>query len=325
MNGGTLAEQIDLVYPLYLDVPMMTSFAAAIQDGIAYDSDVTQRRDEQKNVSGEAEGRAGIPWMSIFSTFLTLDARGKIAGDKATGEGEEIRQIRRHTEASIFMRLRQKLIDDNRILQINTLNDFEQLRGAEQDYLVEVRGQIFRSPLSETLETVFRLLDVFGVDLSDKQSVRTQGRGKKNREQRQQSNAAANDLLEFDANTLQGFQLMKRIREDLTQSKVQDVVLHPATVDGLKVVVALSQESLSEGAFDNLLSGDFSVLGKVTRVVERDDEISLYQRTVFRNVESDALDEMFDSLRDSEFFRLSEHPFHIEAPALQLMPLAIYA
>lgn len=101
---------------------------------------------------------------------------------------------------------------------------------------------------------------------------------------------------------------MKRIRDDLAQSKVQDVVLHPATVDELNVVVALAQESLPEGAFDNLLSGDFTVLGKVTRVVEEDDEISLYQRTVFRNVDSDALDEMFDSLRDSEFFRMSEHP-----------------
>ncbi len=305
----------------------MTSFAAAIQDGIAYGSDVTQRRDQSKNISGEAEGRAGIPFMSIFSTLLTLDARGKIAGNRAAGEGEEVKLVRRHTEASIFMRLRQTLIDDNRILQINTLDDFEQLRGSEQDYLVEVRGQIFRSPLSETLETVFRFLEVFGVelDLTSDQSGRTQGSRKKNRGQGQQSSAAADNPLGLDESALQGFQLMKRIRDDLAQSKVQDVVLHPATVNALSVVIALAQESLPEGAFDNLLSGDFTVLGKVTRVVEGDDEISLYQRTVFRNIESGVLDDMFDKLRDVELFSLSEHPFHIKAPALQLMPLAIYA
>jgi hypothetical protein len=137
-----LAEQIDLVYPLYLDVPMMTSFAAAIQDGIAYGSDITQRKDQQRSVSREAEGRAGIPFMSIFSTLLSLDARGKITGDKAAGEGEEIKLVRRHTEASLFMRLRQTLMDDNRILQIKSIDDLEPLKGSEQAYLVEINGQI---------------------------------------------------------------------------------------------------------------------------------------------------------------------------------------
>jgi len=41
-----MPEQIDLVYPLYLDVPMMTSFVAALEDGIAYGSDVTRREDQ---------------------------------------------------------------------------------------------------------------------------------------------------------------------------------------------------------------------------------------------------------------------------------------
>jgi hypothetical protein len=122
-----LAEQIDLVYLLYLDVPMMTSFAAAIQDGIAYGSDITQRKDQQRSLSREAEGRAGIPFMSIFATLLSLDARGKITGDKAAGEGEEIKLVRRHTEASLFMRLRQTLMNDDRILQIKSLKDLEQL------------------------------------------------------------------------------------------------------------------------------------------------------------------------------------------------------
>jgi hypothetical protein len=82
---GYLAEQIDLAYPLYLDVPMMTNFVAAIEDGIAYDTDVTQRSDQSKNISGEGEGRAGTPFLSLFSALISLDARGKIAGNKAWG------------------------------------------------------------------------------------------------------------------------------------------------------------------------------------------------------------------------------------------------
>ncbi len=61
-----MPEQIDLAYPLYLDVPMMTSFVAALEDGIAYGSDVTQRGEQQRAVSGqEKRGRACSAWASF--------------------------------------------------------------------------------------------------------------------------------------------------------------------------------------------------------------------------------------------------------------------
>ena len=60
---------------------------------------------------------------------------------------------------------------------------------------------------------------------------------------------------------------MQRIREDLAKLKVVDAVMRPSSVDDLTVVMALALEFLPEGTFENLLSGDFSVLGKVTRVV----------------------------------------------------------
>ena len=36
------AAGIDLVHPLYLDVPMMVSFLATLQDGVAFTSDVAE-------------------------------------------------------------------------------------------------------------------------------------------------------------------------------------------------------------------------------------------------------------------------------------------
>lgn len=174
-----MAEQIDLVYPLYLDVPMMTSFLAAMEDGIAYDSDVTKTKDRKQTVAAEGEGkaRAGLPAMGIFASLLSLDLRGKISGDQAAGSSEEIKLVRRHTEASLFMRLRQMLKDDDRVLQINQMDDLQELKEAEHGYLVEVKGQVFRSPLSEALEAVFRILDMLGVDPSRSEPSRSQTGG----------------------------------------------------------------------------------------------------------------------------------------------------
>ena len=107
-----MPEQIDLAYPLYLDVPMMTSFVAALEDGIAYGSDVTQRGEQQRAVSGQGEARAGMFGLGIVSSLLSLDLRGKISGEKTTGETEEVKLVRKDTEASLFMRLRHVLQND---------------------------------------------------------------------------------------------------------------------------------------------------------------------------------------------------------------------
>jgi hypothetical protein len=174
-----MPERIDVVYPLYLDVPMMTSFVAALEDGIAYGSDVTRREDQRRLLGAGSEGRvgAGLPSMGIFSTLLNIDLRGRISGEQAAGSGEEIRLVKRHTEASLFMRLRHTLINDDRILQINSLEDIQQLKNAEQDYLVELRGQIFRSPFNEALEAVFRVMGMFGIELPEVRPARAQTSG----------------------------------------------------------------------------------------------------------------------------------------------------
>jgi hypothetical protein len=82
----------------------------------------------------------------------------------------------------------------------------------------------------------------------------------------------------------------------------------------------LALEFLPEGTLENLLSGDFSVLGKVTRIVEGDEEISLYQRTVLSYLGSGDIDATFAQLRQNSALKLSENPSSVKAPALQIMP-----
>jgi hypothetical protein len=100
-----LAKKIELVYPLYLDVPMMTSFVAALGDGVAYGSDITRIQQEQKDRGAEAEAGAGVPGAAILSSLFNFDLRGRITGNSSVGSNEEIMIIRKHTESSLFMRL----------------------------------------------------------------------------------------------------------------------------------------------------------------------------------------------------------------------------
>jgi hypothetical protein len=71
---------------------------------------------------------------------------------------------------------------------------------------------------------------------------------------------------------------MQRLKDDLTKSNIIDVVMKLPGGGELSVVIALSSEFLPEGVFENLLSGHFTVLGKVSRVLDGEETISLYQR-----------------------------------------------
>jgi hypothetical protein len=58
---------------------MVTSCVAALEDGISYGSDVTQRTEQQRAARGQGEARAGLFGLGIISSLLSLDLWGKIS------------------------------------------------------------------------------------------------------------------------------------------------------------------------------------------------------------------------------------------------------
>src|SRR5688500_4084654 len=100
--------------------------------------------------------------------------------------------------------------------------------------------------------------------------------------------------------------------------------MRPSADPDLAVVIALGTEFMPEGALDTLLSGVFTVVGKVTQIVQGDDEISLYRRTAFSYLGSHHLDSTLEKLPGESGLRIAQGLMSVEAPALQVMPLAIH-
>ena len=214
------AGNLELVHPIYLDVPMMTSFLAALEGGVAYGSDVTSRSENQRSVSGEAEGHAGLPSFSILN-LAQLRSAGQNQWGRLLGGSEEIKLIRRHTEASLFMVLRQRLRARNDIADIGEVAHLtEELHGA----LVEETGRIYRSPLSEVLEALFNVMSMAGMelpelkpaDLAARPQATKQGSATPNTRSRQPSAPPAppNGKQVLSADALPGLHLMRRLKDD---------------------------------------------------------------------------------------------------------------
>ena len=308
---------IDLVHPLYLDVPMTTSFLAALEDGVAYGADVTRKGDRQRSAGAETEGKIGVPSLSVLSSMLNIDMRGNVKGSYASGDSEEVKLARKHTEASLFIKLRSTLYDRNLII---TLDDEEELGQIRHGALVEVTGQVFRSPLIEVLEFVSQYTGMVEVNLEGKSSHR-QVKGPKN--QQSQQIQSAQQLLQAQQSQ-QGLALLKRLKEDLSKSKTIDAVMWPMNMEDLSVVIALSSQFLEEDVFDNLLSGNFTVLGKVTRILEPDEEISLYQRTIFNYLDAHTFEAALSDLRQNPLMQFPATSSFVKYPAIQLLPMAIF-
>src|ERR1700680_4428832 len=89
----------ELVYPVYLDVPMLISFLAALEGGVSLEDQSTSRLSRSSGSEREGKIRAGLP--SILS-LLSLDMSGRLSAKSEDQTGEETVAVRRHTEASLF-------------------------------------------------------------------------------------------------------------------------------------------------------------------------------------------------------------------------------
>jgi hypothetical protein len=320
-------KQVELVYPLYLDVPMMTSFLAALEDGVAYGSDIVRIQQEQRDRSAEAGGGVSAP--GVLSSLFNLDLRGRITGKATVGSNEEVTVIRKHTESSLFMSLRHTLKQRNLIENLDNLQDTRKLHSLKRTSLVEITGEISRSPLSEVLEAFSRFVNLAGPQMFEEHldldpADQLPGQELEGEPAASEEIISGNVENSTNSGNITLLELFNRIREDLSRSRVIDVVMKPSGTRNLTIVIALALEFLPEGTLETLLSGQFTVLGKLTRVLKKDEEINLHQRTVFSFLDSSVLDEPLEGLGAEAGLRLARNPSSVKAPAIQLLPLAIY-
>src|SRR4051794_8951772 len=102
MTQKAARGQDELVHPLYLDVPMLISFLAALEGGVSLEDQATSTESRSATGTKELRGRVGLP---SFLTMLNMDMAGGLSTKSEGQSGEEIVAVRRHTEASLFNRL----------------------------------------------------------------------------------------------------------------------------------------------------------------------------------------------------------------------------
>ncbi|MFC5052122.1 hypothetical protein ACFPK9_16105 [Rubritalea spongiae] len=92
-----------LIHPIYLDVSDEVSFAAAIEGGIAFDTEVTKTEDAKKSSKSTIKGTFGLS--SLFESLFDASIEAQADSNKESALNETRREQRAHTESSIAILL----------------------------------------------------------------------------------------------------------------------------------------------------------------------------------------------------------------------------
>lgn len=120
---------------------------------------------------------------------------------------------------------------------------------------------------------------------------------------------------------------IEQFREMLRTGETIDLTTG-ALQSGHRAVVTLESQYLNDPSMGDLVDGTFTVVGKVTRVLaEGQGAVSLIRKTALGRLPSSTLDQSFEgfnALSSLQGFALPAIEWEIDAPVVQILPVAIY-
>jgi hypothetical protein len=304
-----------LVHPVYLDVPMLISFLAALEDGVSLEGHATTRSSRSAESGREGKARIGLPGLA---TLLNLDMSGRLSSKSEDLADEQVTVVRRHTEASLFNRLRVRLMADGEVHIVESSEDLNRLRLGT---LVEVGGQVTGNPLLQMSQVLFAMAPFTGLD------VEALMQGKYEKPVRPKGKAATVPPLPppIDPDAAAGLRLFFTMVSQIMTSPVRDVVLTSGF--GLSTVLTLASSFVEELADAYVYESEVRVIGKLTRLVMAGDPpINLTRRSSLGMMPPDDIVDLIKSARDGlgDTMNVQIRDAFVEAPAIQLLPLAIF-
>jgi hypothetical protein len=313
-------SHVDLRYPLYLDVPMMISFLAALEDGVSYEENIQRRAGGRRAVRGEASAGTRLP---SFLSLLSFDLRGSLSGESDTNESEELQLVKRHSEASLFNRLRSALHEDGgiKVLDEEISSPGEVVPGM----IIEANGVIVRNPLDELLAFVERLRP-FIEQATPSPQGRQQQRAGGGRQSRGQGNPSSDNNSPSNAPRQQPdtLTILDWVREDLEASDMTDIDLQINQPVFPRVILTLSKDFGTGRTIDSLLGAEVGVIGKVSVVKDSGEPVSLLRRSILGYMPVEQRESMFTNFGAGLPFVGMVEELEVSPPLVQVMPLSIF-
>ena len=298
-------EVMELLYPIYLNVPMMISFVATMDGGYSLEKVWKETKNLSGEMAGELEGEAGLPAMVSWLAHASLKASGNVDGK--LGKAEESQIVFKHTEASLFMRLRHELRRQGRIISLDACGE-EHWQQILPFSFVEISGEIHRTPINEIVQLSKRLIPIMVQSLPLTQD----------------GNIDAPALSPEQQNSLANISIVQAVVADLESSPLSDVIIKHEGQWEKVAVLNLSTKVLPLSDQELLHCGNVRVMGKITRVLTNNDSINLYRRSVLGIAAQGLSTQWAQSFKSTPNVSIKLESPTVGYPAVEILPMAIY-
>lgn len=291
----------DLIVPVYLNQRMVFDLLAMLQGGISTVTAVTKQEGSESGSMGSASASVGLS--EALSSLFKIGLKTEMETSDKSSNNHSIQEERVHTPASLFYQLRNTLVEKKLLKKISENSEI----GAGQ--IVEFTVKLRRNPIIEIMDMMTEMMSMAVLFDDQKSGGGKGGRGKYN------ENSQTKKQMEDFSKALKSGNTV-----DLTASDLPS---------GHKAVITVESLYLNDPFMSDLVDGEFKVVGKVVRsILDSSESINLIRKTALSRMPSHILEQMFQQfamLGTTQGFDIPDLRIEIEGPAIQILPVAIYA
>lgn len=290
-----MREHRDYPITIYLNQAVVFDLLAIMDDGMAQVSSI---RTAETN-AGKASGGLGAS-----NVFALVGVR--FGGEVSSSGTQEVVQERVHTPSSLFAKMRRKLMDEKLVVDLTKSGLTSEL---EPGTFVECAARFKGNPLADPLQAVVEAIATIKMLQPQKGSGKQQG-----------ASRSQDDELKPISEQI------KRMVSTLSQGVGKDIAGDLSPGPG-SLLVTVENRYLGEHSIDELSDGQYRVFGKVIQTFTRQGE----QISLLRNTQLATMPLVLEPMKDgfaatkAAGLALPEFQTHLNAPVMQVIPIAIYA
>ena len=297
-------DERPLLVPVYLNQRLVFDLLAMIEGGISTVTAVSESTQSSEETGRKIGTSFGLS--DAFSMLLKIDLAGSRSTSKAEQASGTRSEERVHTPASLLYQLRNSLHEAGRV---KLPQQGDALVAGD---FVEFEASLYRNPLLEAIDGLSKILDM-AILFDDKPKPSPQPKAK--------GSAILSENEKIKAQ-------MEQFALALRQGAFIDMMTS-SFGDGIEAVVTLEVASLNDPQMTDLVDGKFKVLGKVIRCIpDKSESIALTRNTALRSLPKRMLENLsivFDKLVQDHDFVAPTIRWEIQGPAIQVLPIAIFA
>jgi len=295
----------ELCVPIYLNQKIVFDLLAVQEDGF---SQLTTLKTSTSDSESTKSGIGGSIGVSNVFALLGVTFSGERGKEKGIQDQTEMSQEKVHTPTSLFAKCRSNLISKGILHQEITPGNLNDLKSGD---FIEFQAVLHKNPIVDILSWIKALGELISpFTAQNKQKSPGQQKG--------------NEQV-FDKKTLGQIDAILKL---VTPADSIELIGELKNGSGIKAVITCQPDFFNHGDPNEIIDGEFFVIGKVVKVVpDNSSSINLLRKSPLGRLDPTMLRGLagpFSQLEATGFQQDLKFTTSIEGPAILIIPIAIF-